>query len=107
MKTLYDLVLQYKSDVEQRIECLKEEWNNQNEDCIDDCDQQIVHWETTLKEINDVLESIPEQTNEMRVLREFVEEFSPVHQTLVEKMDYDELFGVVRDIVGTHYEEDI
>ena len=41
----------------------------------------------------------------MRVLREFVAEFSPFHQTLVQKMEYDELFEVVKDIVETHYED--
>jgi hypothetical protein len=45
------------------------------------------------------------ETNEMRVLREFVAEFSPFHQTLVQKMEYDELFEVVKDIVETHYED--
>lgn len=42
------------------------------------------------------------QTNEMRILREFVEEFSPIHQGLTKEMNYDELFDVVAEIVKTH-----
>lgn len=111
MKTLYELVEQYKSDVEQRIKCIKDEWDNADdsvhisEDCIDDYDQQIAHWETTLKEIDDVLWSIPEQTNEMRVLQELVEEFSPIHQGQTTDYTYDELFDIVAEIVKTHNEE--
>lgn len=61
MKTLRELVEQYKSDVEQRIKCIQDEWDNADdsvcidEDCVDDYEQQIAHWEATLKEINDTL----------------------------------------------------
>jgi len=51
-------------------------------------------------------------TNEMKVLREFVKEFSPFHNGLdheekeiTDTMNYDELFDVVEDIVNAHYEE--
>ena len=41
-------------------------------------------------------------TNEMRILREFVEEFSPISDG-VDEMTYDELFDVVSNIVKSHY----
>ncbi len=37
-------------------------------------------------------------TNEMRVLQEFVEEFSPIHQGQTKDMCYDELFAVVAEV---------
>ena len=44
--------------------------------------------------------------NEMRVLKEFVMEFSPFHnKDIVNDMSYSELFDVVKEIVETHNEE--
>ena len=44
-------------------------------------------------------------TNEIRVLRDFVEEFSPIHQGQAKDFTYDELFSIVGDIVEAHYED--
>lgn len=60
MKTLCQLVLQYKSDVERGIKCIKDEWWNEisnNEDVVNDYHQQIAHWEATLAEINETIEN--------------------------------------------------
>jgi len=46
-------------------------------------------------------------TNEMKVLREFVKEFSPVHQMRTDEMSYYELFVVVEQVVGSHKDLDI
>jgi len=43
-------------------------------------------------------------SNEMKILKEFVEEFSPIYQGQVDDFSYDELFEVVEDIVDEHYE---
>jgi len=43
-------------------------------------------------------------TNEMKVLVEFVREFSPAHQIDVENMTYSELFEVVQQVVDSHNE---
>ena len=43
-------------------------------------------------------------SEEMRILREFVEEFSPLHRGETKDMTYDMLFDVVSDIVDSHYE---
>lgn len=61
MKTLLELTNQYKSDVETRLTCIKEEWDNleppamYDEDTADDYKMQIAHWEATLKEIDKVI----------------------------------------------------
>ena len=63
MKTLCQLVLQYKSDVETRIQCIKDDWDNADdavhlsEECMDDCEAQIAHWEATLAGINETIEN--------------------------------------------------
>jgi len=44
------------------------------------------------------------ESKEMKVLRAFVEEFSPFHQGLTKDMSYDELFDIVSDIVESHYD---
>lgn len=44
------------------------------------------------------------KSNEMKVLRKFVEEFSPIHQGNTECLSYDELFSIVAEIVETHNE---
>ena len=63
MKTLHDLALQYKSDVETRIEVLQDGVEEillspvlMTEDMREDYDAQIGHWQTTLKEIDEVLQ---------------------------------------------------
>ena len=43
------------------------------------------------------------ETNEMKVLRAFVEEFSPLHEGETKDMSYNDLFEVVADIVDSHY----
>ena len=45
------------------------------------------------------------ESNEMKVLRAFVEEFSPLHQGETKGMSYDQLFSIVSDIVDSHYED--
>ena len=57
----------------------------------------------------DIMESLEQiiqrekTSNEMNILREFVEEFSPIHVGQVGDFTYDELFDVVADIMDTHY----
>ena len=46
------------------------------------------------------------ETNEMKVLRAFVEEFSPLHEGETKDMSYNDLFEVVADIVDSHYNYD-
>jgi len=48
-------------------------------------------------------EKMSEETHEMKVLRAFVEVFSPIHQGQTEGMDFDELFDIVRQIIESHY----
>ena len=45
-------------------------------------------------------------TNEMKVLRAFVEEFSPLHEGETKGMSYNDLFEVVADIVDSHYDDE-
>ena len=40
-----------------------------------------------------------EVKNEIRILREFVEEFSPIHQGQVNNLSYHQLFDIVAEIV--------
>ena len=56
-KSLYELVLMYKSDVETRISVLQEDYANDgfSPNQKDDILQQIYHWEATLKIINETL----------------------------------------------------
>ena len=44
------------------------------------------------------------QSNEMQILRAFVEEFSPIHagQGHIKDFTYDELFDIVSEIVESH-----
>lgn len=49
---------------------------------------------------------VKKETNEMRILREFVEEYSPIHRGQTQDFSYDELFAIVSEIVDTHYERD-
>ena len=37
--------------------------------------------------------------NEIKVLREFIEEFNPFYERLTENMNYNELIEVVKEIV--------
>ena len=46
------------------------------------------------------------ETNEMKVLRAFVEEFSPLHEGETKDMSYNDLFEVVADIVDSHYNDE-
>ena len=46
------------------------------------------------------------ESNEMRILREFVEEFSPLHAEFASELTYDERFDIVSDVVESHYEEE-
>ena len=46
------------------------------------------------------------ETNEMKVLRAFVEEFSPLHEGETKYMSYNDLFEVVADIVDSHYDDE-
>ena len=46
------------------------------------------------------------ESNEMRILREFIEEFSPLHAGIVYELTYDERFDIVSDVVESHYEEE-
>ena len=46
------------------------------------------------------------ETNEIIVLRAFVEEFSPLHQGETKDMSYNDLFEVVADIVDSHYDDE-
>jgi len=43
-------------------------------------------------------------SDEMRILREFVEEFSPIHQGQTEELSYEELFDIVAEVVEAHKE---
>jgi len=43
-------------------------------------------------------------SNGMRVLREFVEEFSPIHAGFIDELTYEELFDIVAEVVESHYE---
>ena len=62
MKTLCQLVLMYKSDVETRIQCIKEEWDAcdesvlHDEDCMNAHDEQLAHWQATWEMINETIE---------------------------------------------------
>lgn len=42
-------------------------------------------------------------TEEMKILKAFVEEFSPIHKGQVDDFSYNELFEVIEDIVDVHY----
>ena len=42
------------------------------------------------------------ETNEMKVLRKFVKEFSPIHSTFVNELTYDELFEIVGQVYQSH-----
>lgn len=44
------------------------------------------------------------ESNEMRILREFVEEFSPLHAEFAHKLTYDELFFIVGQVYESHLE---
>jgi hypothetical protein len=62
MKTLCQLVLQYKSDVETRIQCIKDNFDNNesahyDESAIKDYEEQLAHWEAILAEIDETIES--------------------------------------------------
>lgn len=46
------------------------------------------------------------ETNERRVLREFVEEFSPVGRGFTQGYTYNDLFEIISDIVDIHYGRD-
>ena len=46
------------------------------------------------------------ETNEIKVLRAFVEEFSPLHKDETKDMSYNDLFEVVADIVDSHYDDE-
>ena len=46
------------------------------------------------------------ETNEMKVLRAFVEEFSPLYEGETKDMSYNDLFEVVADIVDSHYDDE-
>ena len=47
------------------------------------------------------------ESNEMRILREFVVEFSPFYSyEIANEMNYDELFVVVGEIVESHNKGD-
>jgi hypothetical protein len=39
-----------------------------------------------------------ETTNEMRILREFIQEFSPLHAEGVEDLTYHELTDIVKEV---------
>ena len=56
MKTLCQLVLQYRDDVETRIRCIKDEFDS-NHHSIEDYQEQIAHWEATLAGINETIEN--------------------------------------------------
>lgn len=45
------------------------------------------------------------ESNEMRILREFVEEFSPLHAEFAHTLTYDELFEIVGQVYESHIEE--
>jgi len=47
-------------------------------------------------------ESEPGIKNEIRILREFVEEFSPIHQGQINDLSYSQLFEIVAEIVTEH-----
>lgn len=53
--TLLELAKQYESDVEARIQCIKDDWEQTGqhyaEDCVDDYKAQLGHWNTTLAQI--------------------------------------------------------
>lgn len=61
--TLLELAKQYKADVETRIECIKDERNTldpidlapYHQEAIDDCNEQIAHWEATLRIIRKII----------------------------------------------------
>ena len=42
-------------------------------------------------------------STELKVLRGFAGEFSPLHQTMVNDMSYSELFDIAKEIVEAHY----
>ena len=46
------------------------------------------------------------ESNEMRILREFVEEFSPLHAEFAHELTYDELFEIVGQVYESHCEGD-
>jgi len=50
------LVEQYKSDVEQRIACLEDEFVNNYDN--GDFRAQMAHWKTTLRQINNALKGV-------------------------------------------------
>jgi hypothetical protein len=41
-------------------------------------------------------------TPDIEVLRTFVKEFSPIHQTEADNMSYEELWAVVKECVESH-----
>lgn len=59
--TLLELAEQYESDVKIRIQCIKDDWDNADdaihlsEECMDDCEAEIGHWEATLRQIQQVI----------------------------------------------------
>lgn len=64
--TLLELAEQYKADVETRIQCIKDDWDNADEavhiseEWMDDYDDQIRHWGVTLRIINKTIEQAGE-----------------------------------------------
>ena len=44
-------------------------------------------------------------TNEIKVLREFVKEFSPIHGGLTDQFTYNELFTIISEIVEAHNDD--
>lgn len=61
-KTLYELVQQYKSDVETRIQCLRLGYDELDFEApaeqIKSIEEQIAHWEATLAEIDETLNKV-------------------------------------------------
>ena len=46
------------------------------------------------------------ESNEIRILREFVEEFSPLHAEFAHELTYDELFEIAGQVYESHCEGD-
>jgi len=59
--TLLELAKQYEADVKTRIQCIQDDWEQADgaeiysEECIEDYENQIGHWNTTLKMIQEVI----------------------------------------------------